>query len=609
ISTFRLGVNETVRDVKVSIDANDSIHYDNQALYLPGSEDELNDDLILVNISGGFGTGLKIIGSVYSTFKNIENLKAASCVSNSDYPKGRNEMALPVFQNIVLMLFNNALELSVQDTKDNRDEFGSALYLIKLRLNEELEKCLLCLDSDTRKTLMETTKEILDSHISAIPDRGITMLMDGNGVEDMWRLYALFSRLNNAFEVLRHALCSYIMDEEKEGDLLSSLREFKTSIEMMLEESFSRNDWFTNTTKDAFEHLINLRQPAELIANFLDEKLRVGNKGTSEEELEGLLDKVLVLFRFIQGKDVFEALYKKNLAKRLLRGKNSSIDAEKSIISKLKTECGSQYTHKLEGMFKDIELSKEINDSFKQSYQVKSKLSGIEMSVHVLTTGCWPTYPPMDVRLPHELNVYQNIFKEFYSSIYPGRHLTWQNSLGHCVLKAQFPKGRKELTVVLLLFNDAPKLSFQDIKDSTGIEDKELKRTLQSLACGKVRVLEKIPKGREVADNDYFLFNDEFSAPLYRIKVNTIQLKETVEESASTTERVFQDRPYRVDAAIIRLMKAKKVLSHPLLVTELFQQLNFPVKMAYLKKRIESLIDREYLERDENDPFKYKYLA
>lgn len=41
-------------------------------------------------------------------------------------------------------------------------------------------------------------------------------------------------------------------------------------------------------------------RPAELIAKFLDEKLRAGNKGTSEEELEATLDKVLVLFRFIQ---------------------------------------------------------------------------------------------------------------------------------------------------------------------------------------------------------------------------------------------------------------------------------------------------------------------
>ncbi|CAA7394007.1 unnamed protein product [Spirodela intermedia] len=497
---------------------------------------------------------------------------------------------------------------------------------VELRLHEEHERCLLYLDGSTGKPLVATAeRQLLSCHVSAILDKGFTVLMNGSRIDDLRRMYNLFSRVN-ALELLRQALSSYIrgtgqgivMDEEKDKDLVSCLLDFKATVDTIWEEGFFRNESFSNTIKDAFEHLINLRQnrPAELIAKFLDEKLRAGNKGTSEEELEGTLDKVLVLFRFIQGKDVFEAFYKKDLAKRLLLGKSASIDAEKSMISKLKAECGSQFTNKLEGMFKDIELSKEINDSFKQSSQARTKLpSGIEMSVHVLTTGYWPTYPPMDVRLPHELNVYQDIFKEFYLSKHSGRRLMWQNSLGHCVLKAHFPRGKKELavslfqTVVLMLFNDAQKLTFQDVKDSTSIEDKELRRTLQSLACGKVRVLQKNPKGREVEDDDEFVFNEEFSAPLYRIKINAIQMKETVEENASTTERVFQDRQYQVDAAIVRIMKTRKILSHTLLITELFQQLKFPIKPGDIKKRIESLIDREYLERDKNNPQIYNYLA
>ncbi|GAB4829360.1 hypothetical protein Ancab_019031 [Ancistrocladus abbreviatus] len=497
---------------------------------------------------------------------------------------------------------------------------------VEMRLHEELERCVLYLDANTRKPLTSTAeKQLLECHISAILDKGFMMLMDGSRIEDLQRMYLLFSRIN-ALESLRQALGSYIrragqaivMDEEKDKDMVSSLLEFKGTIDKIWEASFSKNEAFGNTIKDSFEHLINLRQnrPAELIAKFLDEKLRAGNKGTSEEELEGILDKVLVLFRFIQGKDVFEAFYKKDLAKRLLLGKSASIDAEKSMISKLKTECGSQFTNKLEGMFKDIELSKEINESFKQSSQARMQLpSGIEMSVHVLTTGYWPTYPPMDVQLPSELTLYQDIFKSFYLSKYHGRRLMWQNSLGHCVLKVDFPKGRKELAVslfqavVLMLFNDADEYSFQDIKYATRIEDKELRRTLQSLACGKVRVLQKLPKGREVDDDDTFVFNEGFTAPLYRIKVNAIQMKETVEENTSTTERVFQDRQYQVDAAVVRIMKTRKVLSHTLLITELFQQLKFPIKPADLKKRIESLIDREYLERDKNNPQIYNYLA
>ena len=66
------------------------------------------------------------------------------------------------------------------------------------------------------------------------------------------------------------------------------------------------------------------------------------------------------------GKDVFEAFYKKDLAKRLLVGKSASVDAEKSMLSKLKQECGAAFTSKLEGMFKDMELSKDVLVHFKQ---------------------------------------------------------------------------------------------------------------------------------------------------------------------------------------------------------------------------------------------------
>ena len=48
--------------------------------------------------------------------------------------------------------------------------------------------------------------------------------------------------------------------------------------------------------------------------------------------------------------------------------------------------------------------------------------------------------------------------------------------------------------VVLMLFNDVDSLSLTDIREASGIEDKELRRTLQSLACGKIRVLNKDPK-------------------------------------------------------------------------------------------------------------------
>ena len=102
------------------------------------------------------------------------------------------------------------------------------------------------------------------------------------------------------------------------------------------------------------------------------------------------------------GKDVFEAFYKKDLAKRLLLGKSASVDAERSMLSKLKqgmavrctapavrspraivlttvfrarAECGAMFTQKLVGMFQDIDISKDIMASFRQVWAHRAALS------------------------------------------------------------------------------------------------------------------------------------------------------------------------------------------------------------------------------------------
>lgn len=86
------------------------------------------------------------------------------------------------------------------------------------------------------------------------------------------------------------------------------------------------------------------------------------------------------------------------------------------------------------------------------------------------------------------------------------------------------------------------------------------------------RVLNKEPKGKDIDDKDIFHLNLDFTHKLYRIKINTIQLKETVEENEKTHAEVDRDRQYQIDAAIVRIMKARKKLSHNLLMSELFSQ-------------------------------------
>ncbi|NWR59286.1 CUL4A protein, partial [Bucorvus abyssinicus] len=505
-------------------------------------------------------------------------------------------------------------------------EVPEYLHHVSKRLEEEGDRVITYLDHSTQKPLIACVeKQLLGEHLSAILQKGLDNLLDENRISDLTQTYQLFSRVKGGQQILLQHWSEYIknfgttivVNPEKDKDMVQELLDFKDKVDHIIEVSFQKNEKFINLMKESFETFINKRpnKPAELIAKYVDSKLRAGNKEATDEELERILDKIMIIFRFIHGKDVFEAFYKKDLAKRLLVGKSASVDAEKSMLSKLKHECGAAFTSKLEGMFKDMELSKDVMVQFKQYMQNQSDPGNIDLTVNILTMGYWPTYTPMEVHLNSEMIKLQEVFKNFYLGKHSGRKLQWQTTLGHAVLKAEFKEGKKEFqvslfqTLVLLMFNEGDEFSFEEIKMATGVEDSELRRTLQSLACGKARVLIKNPKGKDVEDGDKFIFNGDFKHKLFRIKINQIQMKETVEEQVSTTERVFQDRQYQIDAAIVRIMKMRKTLGHNLLVSELYNQLKFPVKPGDLKKRIESLIDRDYMERDKDNPNQYHYVA
>ena len=75
-------------------------------------------------------------------------------------------------------------------------------------------------------------------------------------------------------------------------------------------------------------------------------------------------------------------------------------------------------------------------------------------------------------------------------------------------------------------------------------------------------------------------------------------------------KRVEDDRSIAIEAAIVRIMKARKELPHQQLVLEVLQQLHFfRPNPKVVKRRIEHLIEREYLERSAEKTNVYRYLA
>jgi len=411
--------------------------------------------------------------------------------------------------------------------------------------------------------------------------------------------------------------------EERANDASSfvqSLLNLKDKHDTIMLTAFANDKSFLHSMNKAFAYFINLNSKSpEFLSLFIDSKLKKGLKGVSDEEVDQVLDKVMMLFRFIQEKDVFERYYKSHLAKRLLLGRSVSDDAERNMIGKLKTECGYQFTSKLEGMFNDMKISNDTMKKFRAYLSTQpNPIGGIDLNVHVLTMGFWPTQPAANCDLPPEILRCCEIFKQYYLSKHNGRRLTWQTNMGTADLKAFYPKRRHEMNVstyqmcILLLFNKTHSLTFKEIREATGIPIPELKRNLLSLALPKYRVLLKEPMVKKIEDSDVFKYNEKFRSKLYRVKImNRISVKESEPERRETREKVDEDRKHQIEAAIVRIMKSRKRMEHSNLISEVTKQLSsrFLPNPLIIKKRIESLIEREYLERSKKDRKMYNYLA
>ncbi|EXJ84545.1 hypothetical protein A1O3_05214 [Capronia epimyces CBS 606.96] len=550
-----------------------------------------------------------------------------------------------------------------RQTKANKDDLSDYVNNCTDLLTREMSRCdFLTFDRSTRALVADLFDNILIEEELDVLTNGdsILDLFEDDKYEELERLYTLLQRKRHG-EILAPPFSKFVetegslivFDEKRESEMVVRLLEFKSRLDHFLKYSFQNNEVIGNALHKAFETFINKTKksqsnwdtdnakPGEMIAKHVDLLLKGGVKaiprlqtrrmdpskpeeehdfddapGGEDAEINQHLSNALDLFRFVHGKAVFEAFYKKDLARRLLMGRSASFDAERNMLTRLKNECGAAFTHNLESMFKDMDLAREEMMSYKQLLDDRGIKPSPDLQVNVLSASAWPTYPDVAVNIPSEIAKVMEDFETHYKSKHSGRKLTWKHSLAHCQLRANFPRGYKELVVsgfqavVLLLFNDIPvdkHLSYAEIKASTGLVDAELRRTVQSLACAKYHVLKKHPKGRDVNDTDTFTFNAAFVDAKMRIKINQIQLKETKEENKETHERVAADRHYETQAAIVRIMKSRKKISHNELIVEVIKATmsRGVLDQADIKRNIEKLIEKDYMEREEGNTYSY----
>ncbi|XP_039005744.1 cullin-1-like isoform X1 [Hibiscus syriacus] len=541
-------------------------------------------------------------------------------------------------------LLKNVLDIFVEIGMGHIDRYEDSCpeYMLKSEecLKKERERVSNYLHSSSEVKLLEKVQhELLVTYANQLLEKehsGCRALLIDDKVEDLSRMYRLYCKIPRGLDPVANIFKQHVIAEGaalvqqaedaasnapavQEQALVRKIIKLHDKHMTYVTDSFQNHTLFHKALKEAFEVFCNKpvtgSSSAELLATFCDNILKKGgSEKLSDEAIEETLEKVVKLLAYINDKDLFAEFYRKKLARRLLFDRSANDDHERSILTKLKQHCGGQFTSKMEGMVTDLTLARENQASFEDYLRSNSAAHpGIDLTVTVLTTGFWPSYKSFDLNLPAEMVKCVEVFKGFYETKTKHRKLTWIYSLGTCHISGKFDLKTIELVVstyqaaVLLLFNTSDQLCYSEIMAQLNLTHEDLARLLLSLSCAKYKILSKEPNTKIISQSDSFEFNSKFTDKLRRIKIPL----PPVDERKKVVEDVDKDRRYAIDAAIVRIMKSRKVLGHQQLVSECVEQLSrmFKPDIKAIKKRIEDLITRDYLERDKENPNTFRYLA
>ncbi|EGG16643.1 cullin E [Cavenderia fasciculata] len=476
-------------------------------------------------------------------------------------------------------------------------------------------------------------------------------LLSENKNDELTMMYNLLFRVNH-LESLRKNLQDFIKKEgikeiendlkesqEKPQVLIGHLLETYNRFNRLIRESFSNDTTFLAAMDRSFAHVIN-ENPASydqkkkestipvVLAKFCDQILRKGPYHISDEgELEKKLAEAVCLFKYLPDKDIFMLNYQKMLSKRLVEDLSASEDAEASMINKLKTHQGFDYCTKLTRMINDMRLCKDINANFQTYLNENSLTLPYTFNFYVLTNGSWSLTNKTSsnpFKPPSEMLSSITYFEKYYKSSFKGRVLTFLYDFSRADVDSRQVRGKiyKLATTayqmaILLLLNTQDKVTRFQILDSIGLDENSIRLPL--LALMKTGIIESDkPDYKEWNNDTSFSINAKFASKKMKVNCNVaVQIGETkTSEGAQTVSNseIEKERYFKLQAAIVRIMKSKKVLSHNDLVVETTNQVSkwFAPKIATIKKAIEYLIEQEYIRRTADDnpnQRKYEYMA
>lgn len=441
------------------------------------------------------------------------------------------------------------------------------------RLNEEEERVRMYLHPDIGQPLKKACNKVLIADHAGILKDEFQILLDTDREEDMARMYNLLSRLTDGLDPLRQKFETHVRkaglgavnkiasdaDKLEPKVYVDALLDVHTRYQGLVKRAFNDEPEFTRSLDNACREFVNRNdickagsnKSPELLAKYTDVLLRKSGTGVEEAELDATLTQIMTVFKYIEDKDVFQKFYSRMLARRLVHSNSSSDDAETSMISKLKEACGFEYTNKLQRMFQDMQISKDLNTGFKEHTKgLNLEKQMLDSSYSILGTSFWPLTPPnTQFNPPAEIQADLDRFGRFYKNKHEGRKLTWLWQLCKGEVKTSYCKSSKtpytfQVSVyqmaILLLFNEKDVQTYEDIASVTQLTSETLDAAL-GILC-KAKVLNTKGDSAKPGPGQTYHLNYDFKNKKIRINLNVGTKTEQKQEEVETNKTIEEDR-------------------------------------------------------------------
>ncbi|RXN04385.1 cullin-2 [Labeo rohita] len=525
-----------------------------------------------------------------------------------------------------------------QEASNLLQESNCSQYMEKVlgRLKDEEVRCRKYLHpSSYAKVIHECQQRMVADHLQFLHGECQNIIRQEKR-DDMANMYTLLRAVSSGLPHMIQELQVHIHDEGLRAtsnlsqenmptQFVESVLEVHSKFVQLINTVLNGDQHFMSALDKALTSVVNYREPKsickapELLAKYCDNLLKKSAKGMTENEVEDKLTSFITVFKYIDDKDVFQKFYARMLAKRLIHGLSLSMDSEEAMINKLKQACGYEFTSKLHRMYTDMSVSTDLNNKFNNFIKTQETVVdlGISFQIYVLQAGAWPLthVPSSTFAIPQELEKSVQMFELFYNQHFSGRKLTWLHYLCTGEVKMNYLSKPYVAVVttyqmaVLLAFNNGETVSYKELQDSTQMNEKELQKTIKSLL--DVKMISHDSQKEEIEAESTFSLIMSFTSKRTKFKITTSMQKDTPQELEQTRSAVDEDRKMYLQAAIVRIMKARKVLRHNALIQEVINQskARFNPSISMIKKCIEVLIDKQYIERSQSSADEYSYVA